>query len=203
MSEKIIVAIIGGALPPIVTTLLACVTNMKLKRRLRDPNAVARAMAIGYFYSFLKPIGEELKHPAITIRFPAHEKRIVLSKNCEHVFNRNQVRMVCLLPKQLSSQTFGKVDALVPPDEAFIVITQQNQLTRPVFYDIDARKNLVIHDSVRTYRTLKHYGEGERGLVGPWEKFEEEALKEFEVVVNDLMEKHEVLTGRFSWSLIG
>jgi hypothetical protein len=39
--------------------------------------------------------------------------------------------------------------------------------------------------------------------VGPWEKFEEEALKEFEVVVNDLMEKHEILTGRFSWSVIG
>jgi hypothetical protein len=176
------------------------IQNRKLKSRIEGAPEVARGLAVGYFYNFLKPVGDVLRDEILQVRFDPDETQIERAPgSAERVrqFKKEEVEIVLIAPRRLSaaSITHATDEVKNARDAAILRLGGGRPFT--IKYDLERRRNdliLVIKDLVRPYFAIKYYAEEYLKADQDsehWRNLERDTLREFHETIENLRSKGE------------
>jgi hypothetical protein len=181
-----LISALGGILAAAVPLLFK---NRSLKRRLDEPVAVARSLAVGYFYNFLHKIGSQLGASGLDVQLdPKNPAR--------RQFSQAEVTITFVVPKSLSKGAAQQVEKEAGRHPLGLIHFPLPDRPRPVNYSIEVAAggatSLTIIDPVRPCFAIGDYLAYHLKIDANseyWRSLEAATLSEFKRTIEDLRKK--------------
>ena len=178
--------------------------------RNRGPEAIARALAVGYYYSFVNKIGVEVERSSLVVKFDHPEKLTWLSTvDGEFTFRKHEVRIEFFIPKHLTKASMENASREANGDKAAIHLpdSERDRSVNYAFEISETGHTLVIKDYVATYYTLQRYVVSRLKLTqekdpASWQKLEKAGLTAFHEKLFQLMAADNIFENEQSWRWI-
>ena len=111
--------------------------TQKLETEIREIKLISSGMVVGYFFSFIKPLYEEIAKSQL---------KIVDNENREYKISKESTKLELIIPKQLDKTSFNEADIFFKSVSGVgaIVNSEGNVLYKKINYRIVKEMNEVV-----------------------------------------------------------